>query len=142
MSFIQINCLIQCNRIQSNLIQSKSTQFESIPLIQLKSIQFNTIRINQTQFKSFQFNPTHPTEILRRALYTERATHTAAKLKNEEMTRLLLDQKLTINSLNKRNADSGSSSKRGQAQNVKTSIDDLTSFLVNRKKRGTYLQLL
>ena len=35
-------------------------------------------------------------EVLRRALHTERATHAAAKLKNEEMTRLIKDQKVTI----------------------------------------------
>ena len=80
-------------------------------------------------------------EVLRRALHTERATHAAAKLKNEEMTRLIKDQKVTIESLGKRGYDS-SGNKRAQAQGVKTSIDDLTSFLVSRRKRGTYMLTL
>ena len=74
-------------------------------------------------------------EVLRKALHTERAIHTAAKLKNEEMTRLIKDQKVTIDSLGKRGYDS-LGNKRAQVQGVKTSIDDLTSFLVSRRKRG------
>ena len=54
---------------------------------------------------------------------------------------LIKDQKVTIDSLGKRGYDS-SGNKRAQVQGVKTSIDDLTSFLVSRRKRGTYMLTL
>jgi hypothetical protein len=71
-------------------------------------------------------------EKLKRAVFLERNAFSTAKLKNEEMVRLLKDQKLTIESLVKQNAGTF------RSQGMKTSMDDLTAYL-SRKRQGAYL---
>lgn len=68
-------------------------------------------------------------EKLKKAVYVERNAFSTAKLKNEEMVRLLKDQKVTIESLVKQNAGTF------RSQGMKTSMDDLTAYL-SRKRQG------
>jgi hypothetical protein len=70
-------------------------------------------------------------EKLKRAVFLERNAFSTAKLKNDEMVRLLRDQKVTIDSLVKQNAGTF------RSQGMKTSMDDLTAYL-SRKRQGAY----
>jgi lipopolysaccharide export system protein LptC len=70
-------------------------------------------------------------EKLKRAVFLERNAFSTAKLKNDEMVRLLKDQKVTIDSLVKQNAGTF------RSQGMKTSMDDLTAYL-SRKRQGAY----
>ena len=75
-------------------------------------------------------------EKLKKAIFIERNSFSTAKLKNEEMVRLLKDQKVTINSLVKQNAGTF------RSQGMKTSMDDLTAYLSKKRQGEVYRQCL
>lgn len=72
-------------------------------------------------------------EKLKKALLQEKNSFAEAKIKNVEMVRLLKDQKLTVESLVKQNVSTF------RTYGVKSSLDDLSSFLASRKKKGKNL---
>ena len=72
-------------------------------------------------------------ERLKKAFLQEKNSFAEAKIKNEEMIRLLKDQKLTVESLVKQNVSTF------RTYGVKSSLDDLSSFLATRKKKGKSL---
>ena len=69
-------------------------------------------------------------EKLKKALLQEKNNFAEAKIKNEEMIKLLKDQKLTVESLVKQNVSTF------RTYGVKSSLDDLSTFLASRKKKG------
>ena len=90
-------------------------------------------KLKNFPFKFFLF-----LEKLKFSLQSSRQSLKASRLQNDEMIKIIQDQKNTIECVMRKSfhpSDSYSKS-HTHSQGIKSSIDDLTSFLAERKKRG------
>ena len=70
------------------------------------------------------------------ALQSGRQSLQGSRLQNEEMAKIIKDQKNTIESLMRKSLNTSKSFSNSRALGVKTSMDDLSTFLASRKNRG------
>jgi hypothetical protein len=121
---------VERNNEQTAEINRKMKEVEGLHMIEISKIKESSSLKDSNICKLNK-----ELESLSRTLYVEKNGLSATKLKNEELIRIIKDQKKTIDSLLKQQSSGGRDGGRDRERGVKTSMDDISILLMNRKKR-------
>jgi hypothetical protein len=121
---------VERNNEQTAEINRKMKEVEGIHMKDISKIKESSSLKDSDIFKLNK-----ELESLSRTLYVEKNSLSATKLKNEELIRIIKDQKKTIDSLLKQQSSGSRDGGRDRERGLKSSMDDISILLMNRKKR-------